>query len=273
MAHRVPIRDGGVVLQALLAELLALRPSGFAPSALDAQQQFAIAATYFLLDVPDSGLAAPSVSVERFVTYTLGRLLQQLSRVTERQRVAYAGQVHGRIDWPSTIKARYSEDYDPSRYVCREVHRRYDTLENQLLKYVVEEIRACLLAVPRVIREGHCYYPAAEGGEHHPDATAIRLGRMETALNRARYHVRYREITRPLAPTAEHLRSAESSRQEEYAEVAQVYRRYRQMLSGPARWQDLARAGRRVLPLPARADAEGRLWIQVGTAVVKHELL
>jgi len=262
---------GDAVLQALLAEVLATRPSGFTPAALNAGQQFAIGATYFLLDVPDPSLPAPSVSVERFITYTLGRLLQQLSRVTERQRVAYTGRVHGRIDWPYTIKARYTEEYDPSRYVCREVRRRYDTLENQLLKYLVEEIRACLLAVPRVMRDGGCYYPAGIGSAHPPDATAIRLGRMETALNRARYHVRYREITRPLAPTAEHLLSAERSRQEEYAELVQVYRHYRQMFSAPTRWQYLARAGRRVLPLPARADAEGRLWIQIGAAVVKGE--
>ncbi len=78
-------------------------------------------------------------------------------------------------------------------------------------------------------------------------------------------------FTRPLAPTAEHLLSAERSRQEEYAELVQVYRHYRQMFSAPTRWQYLARAGRRVLPLPARADAEGRLWIQIGAAVVKGE--
>jgi hypothetical protein len=255
-----------MVLHALLGELLSVRKSEWAVSSLDARQQFAIAATYFLLDVRERA------SIERFATFTLGRILQQLTRETEQRYVTYSGQVRGRLNWSQTIKARYSQDYDPTRYVCREVKRRYDTPENQLLKRLVEDVHACVLAVPPVMRKGACYYPAREPGRYRPVATAIRLGRIETALNQARYNVRFREITRPDAISADHIRAAELSRQEEYADVALLYRHYQALVAAPDHWQALAHSGRRVLPLPARPDADGALWLQLGAAILKGEL-
>jgi hypothetical protein len=254
------------VLHRLLAELLSSRKSELAVADLEARQQFAMGATYFLLDVGEQ------VSIERFATFTLGRILQQLTRETEQRYVTYSGQVRGRLNWSQTIKARYSQDYDPTRYVCREVKRRYDTLENQLLKQVVEDIYACLLAVPPVMRQGACYYPLRQIGRYRPVATAIRLGRIETALNQARYNVRFREITPPDVISPDHLRAAEMSRQEEYAEVALLYRHYQALITSPTRWQAVAHAGRRALPLPARTDAEGALWLQLGAAILKGEL-
>jgi hypothetical protein len=254
------------VLQMLLAELLSPRKSELTVTDLDARQQFAMSATYFLLDVRGR------VSIERFATFTLSRILQQLTRETEQRYITYSGQVRGRLNWSQTIKARYSGDYDPTRYVCREVKRRYDTLENQLLKQVVEDIYACLMAVPPVMRQGACYYPVRQTGRYRPVATAVRLGRIETALNQARYNVRFREITRPDVISPDHLRAAELSRQEEYADVALLYRHYQALLTSPTRWQALAHTGRRVLPLPARTDADGALWLQLGAAILKGEL-
>jgi hypothetical protein len=257
------------VVRSLLGDLLAARSFDGPSQRLDRQGWFAVGATYFLL------AETRPVSVERFVTYTLGRLMQQLSRETERRYVAYAGQVHGRIDWPHTIKAQHTESADPTRFVCREVHRRYDTPENQLLKYVVEGIHACLLSIPAVMRGGTCYY--LSDGEGVPLAaaipTAIRLGRIETALNHARYHVRYREITQPYDITGEHLRHVEISRQQEYADVVQLYHRYQGMTTAPARWLSQSGPDGHVLPLPARADdRDGRWWVSLGAAVIAHRL-
>jgi hypothetical protein len=264
--ERLTFQGEAVVLRLLLADLLSQKATGFSPLSLDEEEQYAIAATYFLLDVKER------VGVERFATYTLGRILSQLSRQTERQHVVYSGQVRGFINWPRTIKARHSDDYDPTRYVCREVKRRYDTLENQLLKYVVEEIYKCLLAVPPVMRQGACYYPAATETRHPPVTTAIRLGRIETALNQARYNVRYREIPRPAIITPEHQSSAQLSRQEEYADVAHLYHHLQGAIHAPDWWRTLTPTGRRVLPLPARADAEGELWLQLGAAILRNEM-
>lgn len=91
-------------------------------------------ATYFLLDTSEQ------YDAETFITYTLGRLMRQLNHNTRQQPVVYQGRVRGRIMWPATFKAHYGQDYDPSRYVCREVRKQYDTPENQLLKYLIEQL-------------------------------------------------------------------------------------------------------------------------------------
>jgi len=224
------------------------------------EADFATVAAYFLLDLgPDGG-------VELFIRRTLVRLVQQLSHSTEQLEVQYRGQVRGRVLWPATYKARYGEDYDPTRFVCREVHHRYDTLENQLLKYVMDQIGECLKAVPEVIRQGTCYLPATE--RRLSLSTAVRLGQMESVLNNLWRHVRLQEVTLPQRITEAHLLRAETSRTEEYALVAQVYRRYREVVLFPS-WGSLVEIGQRVLPLPVRPGGAGEPWIELGATVLR----
>src|SRR5262245_19398105 len=75
---------------------------------VDTETRFAMRSAYFLLN------HEPGYDAESFVTVTLERLLQRISRVNEPMQVEYQGQVRGRIIWPATFKARYREDYDPS---------------------------------------------------------------------------------------------------------------------------------------------------------------
>jgi hypothetical protein len=222
--------------------------------------RFAARAAYFLLD-------AGRDDAESFLTYTLERLLSQLTRITEQRQVEYRGRVRGRIVWPATFKARYLEEYDPSRYVCREVRREFDTPENQLLRYVVEQIGKCLGAVPATLRAGTSYLPDPAAGRRLPDPAA-RLSRMEAALNTFRPNARLREVSLPQRIEESHLLRAETSRTEEYGSVARLYRRYRATVESPA-WDGFAQTGRRLLLLPAQADAEGEPWLQIGAALLR----
>lgn len=254
-----------LVLQSLLAETLASQPGKLALSKLGRQQQFAISATYFVLG------DRPHPSTEYFVTHILMRLLEQLGQDRERPFVELDGRVRGLIDWQRTISARYSDDFRPQCFVCREVHRRYDTLPNQLLKYVVEQVHACALAIPRSIRDGACYFPA--GGPHHaPQPTRECLDRIESTLNLARRHVGYRAITEPAAITPDHLRAAEQAREEAFREVVAIYERYQAVFSSAARVPVLLQAGRAGLPLPSSLDAEGRFWVVLGAAILREHL-
>ena len=249
---------------AVLTHLLRLmmgREITSTPKQAEDMAQFDLAATYFLLEMDHLG------GLERFIIYNLQRILQQLSRYTERNQVTYQGQVRGRINWPATYKARYSEDYDPGRYVCREVHRRYDTPENQLVRFVVEAIYRCLEAVPQTIRAGVCFFPLPSSFD--PIDTATRLRRMETAMNRVRYNVHLREVTLPIQIDNKHLLAAANSRQEEYSLVAQVYQRYHQLVQ-LRHWDALIEAGRQALPLPAAVNDESKVWLDVAAAVLQN---
>jgi predicted nucleic acid-binding protein len=260
------------VLRAFLSTLLATHRPVVDPAALPPAQRRAAGALYFLLDTGPPR----EPGVERFVTYTLDRLLVQLSRESERRPVTYQGQVRGRVLWPQTIKARHAEDFDPTRFVCRELVHRYDTPENRLLKYLLEQIAAAIAAVPPVMRGGFCYFPARrDGGAHFVDAQ-LRLAHIEAAVNRARYHVRLRDVTTVDAVSDEQLRLAEQTRQEEYIDVVRLYRRFRILVQGaelpaPGWSAALIRAGGRALPLPA-TTAGGASWLALATAVLRHHV-
>ncbi|MCL4868092.1 MAG: hypothetical protein KJ063_03910 [Anaerolineae bacterium] len=214
---------------------------------------------YFLLAMDKYG------GTEHFVTYQLGRIVQQLSRYTEQREVEYSGQVRGRILWSATLKARHSGQPGPHRFICRQVNRRYDTLENQLVKYIIEAIYQALHTIPPIIREGVSYFPA--DGYLAPTYTALRLRRMETAINSLRYHVRLREITLPTAISGEHWHAAANARLEEYGEVVQVYQLYHSLCLQP-QWEQFVQIGQRGLPLPGSLLGEGESWVQVAAAIL-----
>ncbi len=225
------------------------------------------AATYFLLDYDAK---AENQFVQSFVCITLRRLLQQLTRRTEQQRVTYRGQVRGRIHWASTYKARYTQDYDPTRFVCQEVRRQYDTPENQLVKYMVHQIRKCLELVPDVLRQGACYYSNGHDLPQNHGATDARLRDIEEELNNSRVRSRLRDITLPQNIDESYLVRAETSRTEEYAEVAHLYRCYRRTVLSLS-WNEIAGIGRRVLPLPQRTGRDEDRWIRLGVSILQAQ--
>jgi hypothetical protein len=248
------------------------------------------AATYFILDLvsettqassspqaPQGQPTQPALSsadldfsrlagVDPFVQHTLGRLLLQLSHHTEQRQEVYHGQVRGRILWNATYKARYSEEYNPATYVCAQVQHRFDTPENQLLKYLLEHIEDCLKAVPAEIRCGVCYLP--EGEARLLQDTTQRLETLETAINRLKRSVRLREVTTPETISERHLLRAATARTEEYGAAAGLYGRYQRMVLQPS-WEWLAEAARRVLPLPDRLTPASQRWVYLAADLMR----
>jgi hypothetical protein len=257
-------RDMGeetAVLRRLVGLAMASSAAGFWQRGLAPEVRPVFAATYFLLD------NKPGRDVETFIHVTMKRLLQQLTRRTERQPVTYQGQVRGRIDWAATYKARYSQDYDPTRYVCHEVRRQYDTPENRLLKYMVEQVTTCMSMIPEALRQGSCYTPATNGQPGGQLATIARIQNLQDALINSRASVRLRDISLPDTIDESYLVRAETSRTEEYAEVAYLYRHYQQVVLSLS-WKGIVAIGRRVLVLPAAAGAEEDAWIRLGAAIL-----
>jgi Domain of unknown function (DUF2357) len=225
------------------------------------ETRFAMRSAYFLLDID------PGRDAESFVTVTLERLLQRASRVSEPLRVECRGQVRGRVVWPATFKARYREDLDPSRYVCRQIQREYDTPENQLLKFMVERIYESLRAIPAAIRNGFSYFPVTAGAGLLP--AAERIERMESSVRNFHRHSRLRAVTAPSHITESHMLKAKMSHVEDYAEAADLYQSYaRCFLRGD--WRHASRIAKRVLPLPAEPTMEGETWIELGAELIRE---
>ena len=182
MAETGSYRDRLAVLERLMAQTLRLRASSQESMVRPSQvPSFAVVATYFVLDLDSGG------GVEWFIVHTLSKLVPQLLHNTEQQPVMYRGQVRGRVRWPATFKARSTDDYDPTRYVCHEVRQRYDTPENQLVKYVMVQLtavpggypggyppRGMLPSRQRAASINRYSYPRGSHGNDAPGLTAQR---------------------------------------------------------------------------------------------------
>jgi hypothetical protein len=221
---------------------------------------FGAAATFFLLD------QEPQHDVETFVVYTLGRLLQHLSRRREANEIQYHGRVRGRVLWPTTFKARFAQDYDPTRYVCREVRYQYDTPENQLLKFVIERVSQCMQGIPDELRSG--VYIDLSRYDLAPTPIATRVVAMETALARLRRNLYLREVSVPQQVTELHKVRAETAKMDEYRTVLRFFHHYEDGVAVPSQ-EYVYSVGKRVLPLPRDMNDRSRIWFHLGADILR----
>ncbi len=240
-------------LRRLVALLLAQPQTGVQAEVIERVGVLPIATTFFVLD---QGAAA---NVESFALHTLGRFLQHLQRRTEREQVELHGQVRGHLHWPATYKARYRRDVDPTRMVCRQVRHQFDTPENQLVAYVIQQLRTVVQQIPLFLREGVCYFPATS--QRPSERTVVRLTNIEMALKRAQQSVYLRSVTLPRHITNDHLRCAETARQPEYQLVCDLYRQ-QQALRNVTADTLIRQLPKRLIPLPRQLDAQGEQWLQ-----------
>jgi len=212
------------------------------------------AACFLVYRTPDE--AAPSV--QRFLFHTAPILLQQLSRTTQPQRVVLHGRIRGKVDWSGTYKARYSEDTNPTVFVCLQSWRRFDRPENQLFKFLLHRIQLCLERVPHDLKGwrawGQAVCPVQGAPLHLGDYFATLAHRVRTFST----HVYLQEVELPATIGAQHLLAARTSKNELYAAVADLYDLYQAVVDAPD-WERWAAVLGQTLPLPPTADEVGRL--------------
>ncbi|MCA9935405.1 MAG: hypothetical protein KC415_15825 [Anaerolineales bacterium] len=207
---------------------------------------------YFLADSHDKQ------DVLTFVSDTLPLLLRQLQRTTRRERIAFQGQIRGRVDWPATTKARLQNEVNPALYVCRPPLRQDNTPENQLLKFLLE-------AIDRLIRDLSLDMQNAElwtavSDTHFPFSQ--RLAQITFHVRQALGHARLRPVETPEMVTARHLVKARASKTELYGLVAQLYDQYKVVVVD-GRWLDLLPIFGRTILLPDPAVPLGDTCIQL----------
>lgn len=260
----VPTNQTAGIFSRLIGMTLSTRDLHLEQSFPPGFDQHAREVYFILYQDPQGGIDSIS-----FINITLERILRGLVSQTDRIQREYRGRVRGRVAWAATCKARLSKEYDPTRFVCTEVHRHFDTPENQLLRYMVETIWSLVETIPAIIRQGfYCLTGPAASKSMSVLSTRMRLSGVETRLPRLRRHPQLRQITIPDRITIEHLRCAETSKMEEYGEVARLYRRYHRCLIRRDQ-QELVDLGHALLPLPGHLDEEGEYWLRVAAMILK----
>lgn len=183
-----------------------------------------------------------------FLNVTLPRLLPQLARSAEIERVEMNARVRGRVEWTATYKARYLADSNPSLYVCRESRRRFDEPENQLLKYCLVQLQACLETVPPALHDWLAW--RLEGAARRPQPVADLLRQVAARLRTYRTNVYLSEVQLPKAISSLHLSAARTSKNELYGDVIALFELYRQVAEAES-WERWAELLYRTGPLPA----------------------
>jgi hypothetical protein len=199
-----------------------------------------------------------------FVTVFLNRLLQELTRIGEPRQLQTNDRVVGRVQWSATLKARGACGGNPSTYICRETWHHFDTLENQLLKRLTQELQRSLAVLPDFMLDGQTLVRTPRGQIWLETAVLQRIG---PVLDRALRHPQLLMVSQPPVVTGKHLERAFHASNSQYSPVARLYMRFQEFCSPPV-WPQMVIAARQAFLLPARLNARSELWLEAGAALL-----
>jgi hypothetical protein len=158
-----------------------------------------------------------SDQVKAFVD-VLPRIIRRLSHSSQKQTIVNKCFVRGRIDWSLTIKERCYRGYDPTIFVCKPNSRIFNLKENQLLKFVLTQIK-------RMIEETS-YLSDIEEKDYRPEEIRVwknRLSSLAFQINKALKHVHLRDVDLPKQINQRIIRRAEKLRNRDYKFVVDCY--------------------------------------------------
>lgn len=153
----------------------------------------------------------------------LHRILDALSNEILAQEQVVGPGLRGNPRWDRTILQRMTGTLSPVHYVSRTSHRSFDLPENQLLSWLVDDLRRTVAVVEQRVGSSGL----------HPDLQTLR-----DECERARQHHWFGDIAVPLRLTPEMIATATRHRRPEYRTAAALARRRLEMETNDhhARW-------------------------------------
>lgn len=161
-----------------------------------------------------------------FAQRTLPKLLDALSNEVLSLEQIVGPALRGNPRWDRTLIGRLSGSLSPVQYVSRTSHRSFELPENQLLAWLVDDLRGAVEDVERRVGTAGL----------HPDLVVIRDG-----CDAARRHHWFGDLAAPLRPTAAMMAAALQHRRPEYRIAAKLARRRMELETRDenARWYNL----------------------------------
>jgi hypothetical protein len=196
--------------------------------------------------------------VHHFLFRTAPVLLQQLIRTTQPQRVVMHGRTRGRVDWPGTYKVRYSEDTNPTVFVCLPSWRDFDRPENQLFLFMLHHIQVCLEQVPRSLMDWQAWGSALMSERNAPLHVGNYVATLAHRVRTYRSHIYLREVELPALIGEHHLLAARTAKNNAYRNLADLYQGYQDLVHLP-NWDRWTKMLQETLPLPPDAEEIGRI--------------
>lgn len=163
--------------------------------------------------------------VVRFVE-ELPSSLRNIKTQTRSVATTQRGHADGRIDWPATVRERYSHlPGDTSLFVCENRTENYDVPENLVLKRLLSLIYRTLRSCEKQFKREY---------EWVTDRWRENLELVDTLIETFERNVHVTRIRSPESyePTERMLRAAEESRSEIYRDAARLLREFEEAQSG-----------------------------------------
>ena len=188
-------------------------------------------------------------SVPQFCLQTAPKLLSQLNRSTELQRVSGNAGVRGRIDWSSTLKARFSRNTSSAVFVCQENNRVFDRPENQLVKLLLDRVQRSLNNIPAAVWTWQAWGERSHSVDQGPFSVGERLAVLAHRARALGSHIALRHVALPETATDRQLGAAQAARNPLYGQVVETYLLYRKVVE-IADWDCWKTVVEATLPLP-----------------------
>ncbi|MEM7127958.1 MAG: hypothetical protein AAF702_16610 [Chloroflexota bacterium] len=249
-------------------------PEQFCKLATTQKELSEMSAAIFLLATRNG---TQEILVTSFLDAVVPALLTQLNRTMTPVKVKSTKAIRGKIDWASTLKARYSSNDSQDTFICTRNDRQFDRLENQLLKYVLHNIEGSIARVlPRMAHwQPSCLQPLHRDFnpsvvDEETTATARWLTSGSTVQNetislggycyhqqvRVRTSLRNAYLTNVSLPSRVHqghLLAAQNTKSHLYLRVVEVYEAHHRLVAMPnlTHWRATLE---QVLPLPPGSE-------------------
>ena len=154
--------------------------------------------------------------------YSLDSILRNLSHSTRVDIFESKGVIKGRIDWNLTYKRRYQQGFDdPSQFICRSSSKMYNLPENQLLKFILNEVE-------KISHEEKIFHKilqkdVVKNNEKWENQLNKRFKKVKNALEK---NVYLKHITLPKNINSKTLLRTYNHRNKHYQHVAKCYKLY-----------------------------------------------
>ena len=167
----------------------------------------------------------------KLFTKIVPRILRRMSHATQKEVIVNKGCVKGKIDWNLTIKERCAQGYDQTIFVSRPPARIYNLPENQLLKFVLTQIKRLMeetANLPKVEEKNIRLdeLRTKDGKEKWAD----RISWLKYHVNNALKNIHLREVDVPNQVNERMIRRAQTARNKDYESAADSYSLHRQII-------------------------------------------
>jgi hypothetical protein len=159
------------------------------------------------------------------------RILRRLSHSTQKEVIVNKACVKGKIDWNLTIKERCAQGYDQTIFVCRPPSRIYNLPENQLLKFVLTQVKRLIEETANLPKVEEKSIRLEElRTEDEKEKWSDRISWLRYHVNNALKNVHLREVDLPKQVNERMIRRAQTARNKDYETVEDSYSLHRHVI-------------------------------------------